>query len=97
MDAPRDVPRTLVPDTRGVRIFTVLLVIHAVVVAAFVAGRALHTRLGPMNVAGSGGAAALAQGFPPTIPVGRSLEEYVHSGLVDLRIMLLQAARRGHG
>lgn len=28
------------------------------------------------------------------IPDGRNLEEYVQAGLVDLRIMLVQAARR---
>lgn len=28
------------------------------------------------------------------LPGGRSLDEYVHAGLVDLRIMLAQAARR---
>jgi hypothetical protein len=39
------------------------------------------------------------EGFPDAgieagLPGGRSVEEYVHAGLVDLRIMLVQAARR---
>ena len=33
-------------------------------------------------------------GAGDALPEGRSLEEYVHAGLDELRIMLVQAARR---
>ncbi len=31
----------------------------------------------------------------PSLPAGVHLEDYVHRGLLDLRIMLIQHARRG--
>ena len=71
-----------------------LMVVHVVVVSGFMATRALHARLAPLpgpavepGVAGAGASSLL--------PTGRLLEEYVQTGLDDLRIMLVQAARRG--
>ena len=76
--------------------FSVLLVLHVVVVGAIVAGRALHARLGPVVATAEPSAAlALTPSIPPPLPTGRALEEYIEAGLVDLRIMLVQAARRG--
>lgn len=72
------------------------MLLHAVVIGGFVAARALHGKLSPLSVPtlepGVGG--ALAGGGPPAPPSGRQLEEYMEAGLVDLRIMLVQAARR---
>lgn len=74
-----------------------LMLLHVVVICAFVAARALHAKLLPLAVPtlepGVGDAFSLA-GAAPVVPSGRQLEEYVQAGLVDLRIMLAQAARR---
>jgi hypothetical protein len=74
-----------------VGILGLLMVVHVVVVGGFMAARALHARLEP-----SAGAAVepAVGGAPSMIPPGRLLEEYVQTGLDDLRIMLVQAARR---
>ena len=73
-----------------------LLFLNVVVGLAFVVARALHAKLSPMATpaSASGGAPALAARALPPVPTGRQLEEYVQAGLVDLRIMLVQAARR---
>lgn len=74
-----------------------LLLVHVLVVGAFVAGRALHARLGPVVVTPNPARElALSSGHALTLPTGRTLEEYVQAGLTDLRIMLVQAARRRH-
>ena len=77
-------------------ILGLLMVVHVVVVSGFMATRALHARLAPLAGPSveTGHGAALAAG-PPVLPTGRLLEEYVQTGLDDLRIMLVQAARRG--
>lgn len=73
-----------------------ILVLHVVVVGALVVGRALHAKLGPVVVpaAEAGAGQSFQTGHPFALPAGRSLEEYAQAGLVDLRIMLVQAARR---
>ena len=78
-------------------ILGLLMVVHVVVVSGFMATRALHARLAPLaspaGEPGPGGAAP--SGASSVLPTGRLLEEYVQTGLDDLRIMLVQAARRG--
>ena len=66
-----------------------LMVVHVVVVSGFMATRALHARLAPLP-----GPAVEPGVAGAVIPTGRLLEEYVQTGLDDLRIMLVQAARR---
>jgi hypothetical protein len=82
-----------------VGILGLLMVVHVVVVSGFMATRALHARLAPLAgpTVEPGGAKALPAGASAVLPPGRLLEEYVQAGLDDLRIMLVQAARRGHG
>ena len=70
-----------------VGILGLLLVVHVVVVCGLLAARALHGKLAPL--AGAGAAVA-----PRLLPAGRQLEEYVQAGLDDLRLMLVEAARR---
>ena len=75
----------------------VVLLIHVVVVGGFVAVHARSARRSRSaawrQVSGVPGAHETPA---PAVPSGRQLEEYVQAGLVDLRIMLVQAARRGH-
>ena len=75
----------------------VILLVHVVVVGGFVAAHARSARRSRSaawrQVSGVPGAPVASA---PAIPSGRQLEEYVQAGLVDLRIMLVQAARRGH-
>lgn len=76
-------------------ILVLVLVLHVVVVVGFIAGRALHARIGPIVVTAPDPGTAM--GVAPVDPLaGRTLEEYVRAGLVDLQIMLVQAARRRH-
>jgi hypothetical protein len=75
----------------------VVLLIHVVVVGGFVVAHARSARRSQPAarppVPGVPGASVAAA---PVVPSGRQLEEYVQAGLVDLRIMLVQASRRGH-
>lgn len=76
-------------------ILGLLMVVHVVVVSGFMATRALHARLAPLaGPAGEPGPGAAPAGASSVLPTGRLLEEYVQTGLDDLRIMLVQAARR---
>ena len=62
--------------------------VNVVVVVILVMHLAVRTdKLGPIGPEPD-------PGFGAALPDGRTLEEYVHAGLVDLRIMLAQAARR---
>jgi hypothetical protein len=83
-----------------------LFVVHVPVVALLAvhaAARSGRLRYGltgppavsaaPLGTTGEAGpTGSVARGFG--VPEGRTLEEYVQAGLVDLRIMLVQAARR---
>lgn len=76
--------------------FSLLLLLHVVVVVAFVCARAIHQRLSPVpapSVASGAGGHDEPGALPPVLS-GRQLEDYVQAGLDDLRIMLAQAARR---
>lgn len=74
-------------------ILILLFALNVVVVSVVVMHVAVRTdKLRPAAV-------ETPEGSPGTgpelrLPGGRSVEEYVHAGLVDLRIMLVQAARR---
>lgn len=73
-------------------VYLVLVVIATVVV---VVHRVVHRSVRPDVVrptpaAATGGVALEA----PRLPPGRTVEEYAQAGLLDLRIMLAQAARR---
>lgn len=70
-----------------------VLLLHAVVIAGFVAARALYVRLAPLPAPAVVPAGDPGVG-PSAVPTGRALEDYLEAGLVDLRIMLVQAARR---
>jgi hypothetical protein len=70
-----------------VEVLGLLLVVHVVVICGLFAARALHGKLAPL--ADTDVAAA-----PRLLPAGRQLEEYVQAGLDDLRLMLVEAARR---
>ena len=74
-----------------VGILGLLLVVHVVVVCGLLAARAVHAKLAPLAEAGVAAGGAAAQ---RTLPAGRQLEEYVQAGLDDLRLMLVEAARR---
>ncbi|MGN6576450.1 MAG: hypothetical protein ACTHKG_12245 [Nocardioides sp.] len=79
-------------------ILVLLLVLAVGLMAALRAGRALQARIGPV-VAGAGEPATtvgFAPADPPVALTSGTFEEYVRGGLVDLRIMLVQAARRRH-
>lgn len=77
-------------DTLGL-----LLLLHVLVIGSFVVARMLHTKLAPVPKP-SGGlvAAALPPCEPLTLLTGLQVEAYARTGLVDLRILLIQAARR---
>lgn len=68
-------------------ILGLLLVVHVVVVCGLFAARALHAKLAPLAAPGLATA-------PCQLPAGRQLEEYVQAGLDELRLMLVEAARR---
>jgi hypothetical protein len=90
--------RTFVADNRRVETLGLVMLLHVLVVGAVVSARALHAKLlllTPPTVEARG-ADALSSSDPSALPSGRQLEEYVHAGLVELRIMLVQAARRRH-
>ena len=71
-----------------------LFALNVLVVSAFAIHLALRrtVTLGTSAPEAPAGSAETAL----TMPDGRTLEEYVYAGLVDLRIMLVQAARRSH-
>jgi hypothetical protein len=80
-----------------------LMLLHVLVIGGFVVARALHARLSPLPVpvvdlatGRSVGRSVVPSGLP-TFPSGRQIEDYVESGVADLRIMLIQAARRRRG
>jgi hypothetical protein len=77
------------------KFFLVLLVVHAVVVVGVFMSRALYAKLAPATTV-----VEHAPGRPDlhtALPAGRELDDYVQSGLDDLKILLVQAARRHRG
>lgn len=76
-----------------------ILLLHVVIVGGFAAGQALNGNGSTRRAAalGPGLREARALGASPVPLSGRQLEDYVQAGMVDLRIMLVQAARRRHG
>lgn len=89
---------TFGPDNRQVETLTLLLLLHVVVVVAFVSARAIHVRLSPVTESRAAPrAGGVVSGALPPVLSGRQLDDYVQAGLDDLRIMLAQAARRRHG
>ena len=79
-------------------LLSLIVLLHLAVVLALLAVRAVHARLSSLPAAtldGTGSRLDLARPLSGhLVPSGRQLEEYVQAGLDDLRIMLVQAARR---